>query len=152
LSPAATTPSAFYHKNGLDLPDECTLEDAGKIADTLADMRELNPWAMGDWVNQVESRWPQMHSQIVERLRVKPETYGNYARVAAAIPRPLRREALSFSIHAVCYSRDDAGDWLDRAEKEGWTVVQLREAIHGPIEKTMCTCPSCGKEHRKAKP
>ena len=132
----AASPYTF-HKNGLDLPEECTLEDAAKIADTLAGMREVHPWAVGDWVLQVEGRWPQTYSQVVDRLKLKPQTYGNYANVCEAFPRD-QRVPLPFTYFQSCFKAPNRHEIIARALSEGLSRTEVRElAGHKPRISTL---------------
>lgn len=62
-----------------------------------------------------------------------PETLRHYAWVAKRVPEVIRNPALSFNHHrqvAMLGSEGAQMLWLARAEAEGLSVVELKEAIH----------------------
>ncbi|OGO52525.1 MAG: hypothetical protein A2148_08490 [Chloroflexi bacterium RBG_16_68_14] len=56
-------------------------------------------------------------------------TVRNYRRVARRFPEGARRRALSFGHHEAVVSREEAEEWLARAERSGWSIRELRDAI-----------------------
>jgi len=107
-------------------------------------------WVIGDWLVYGEDTYGEKYAQAtslwpgntIERLK-------RYAFVSQCVPVCLRKQTLSWSHHVEVASLESAKQktWLEKAEREDWTVRELRAHLDGqsPKKRTV-TCPECGFE------
>jgi hypothetical protein len=100
---------------------------------------------IGDWLNYGESAYGEKYAQAIDPAQAK--TWANYAYVSKSIQPSLRREAVSYSKHAMLasLSPSDQEKFLNECEANGYTAKELRSAIKGetPVH-TQHECPKCG--------
>lgn len=106
-------------------------------------------WVIGDWLVYGEDTYGEKYAQAtslwpgatIERLK-------RYAFVSQCVLPCLRKQALSWSHHVEVASlpSDKQELWLGRAEKENWTVRELRSKINKSPPKRTTICPRCGHE------
>lgn len=117
----------------LDLPKGQSFEEWVEAGRNLASANKVLHWWIGDW-------WAAGSHRYGERAKVAAQgifgrefqTLANLASVCRAFTTSRRREHLSFSHHAevAALSPTKADSLLERAEREGWSVRDLRaEAI-----------------------
>lgn len=106
-------------------------EDYERLGSFLGQMNRACAWWVGDLVLFGEQIYGEEFSQIEQSLGLAPQTIANRASVARHVPPERRRAALPFGVHAeVAYLEPKERDqWLDRAEREGWTRAKLREEM-----------------------
>lgn len=88
-------------------------------------------WWIGDWLNYGEGRWGQMYSQALEATEFDYQTLRDDKWVAGQIQLSLRKDNLPYSHHkeVAPLPPDAQRRWLDKAEKEGLSVRELRHGI-----------------------
>ena len=94
-------------------------------------------WEIGDWIVRAETdfdgedkeRRPRRYQRAANLTELKYGTLRNRASVARAFPVSRRRDNLPFAHHAAVARRDDAEDWLARAEEHGWSEKDLRRKL-----------------------
>lgn len=99
--------------------------------------------ASGFWVADLlrhgESRedWAERLSQAESFSGLSAKTLAN-VRAIGAIDKSRRREDVEFSVHGEVASLKPAEQtrWLDKAAEHGWTVRELRQAIHASRRST----------------
>lgn len=117
---------------GLVLDDpELSFERYVALGRYLGSLRDLTAWAIGDWLVFGEAVYGERYAQAVEATGRSKATLQNYAWVAAAIPRSRRRSNLTFSHHRLVAKLPpkEQTKWLDRTEKQGWSVEELSGAL-----------------------
>ena len=107
-------------------------------------------WVIGDWLVYGEDTYGEKYAQAtslwpgatIERLK-------RYAFVSQCVPLCVRTQTLSWSHHTEVASLAVVEQklWLGRAEKESWSVRELKAHMDGPpAKKRLITCPECGHE------
>jgi phage N-6-adenine-methyltransferase len=116
---------------GLTVNGEVAYEDWAAFGETLQRVEGSINWWIGDWINYGERKYGEAHTQAMEATGKAYTTIANCAWVASKIDFSRRRENLSWSHHmeiAKC-EPDEQLYWLDRAEKESWSVAELRRMM-----------------------
>jgi N6-adenosine-specific RNA methylase IME4 len=102
-----------------------TLVNEGIEARKLGDQ---SAWRLGDLAGDVQTSYGEGDlEKYAARVGVVAKTLYDYKRVAARFSE--RSENLTWGHHQVVAAQQGAEAWLSRAELEGWTVEQLRQAI-----------------------
>ena len=133
-----TTATSYYLPTRLDLDEleaqhggELTLEEARDVAAALGAMARGHQWWIGDLLVWGEVRFGEEFAQLEAELDLPPQTAANWRWVAASVKPSRRREKLTWSHHAevarLPAKVQDA--LLRRAEKDSWTVRELREHV-----------------------
>jgi len=89
-------------------------------------------WVIGDWLVYGEDTYGEKYAQATSVWPGKSiERIKRYAWASQCVPKFLRKQSLSWSHHLEVGALDSADQkmWLDRAEKEGWSVRELRTKI-----------------------
>lgn len=137
---------------GLNLPARMTWEEWKSLAPIFRDINLLNQsiqWAIGDYLAYGERAFCEIdpetrrlkqtpaaarYNAIIEQLHVEIHTLENWCSIALHIPHAIRRPParLSFSHHGpvAAVAPDQQEKWLALAEKNNWTVSELRQAIY----------------------
>ncbi len=94
-------------------------------------VKDVSSWLIGDWILWGEAVYGEKYSDAVESTGLAEATLANYVYVCRSVAFSRRREVLRFGHHAQVAALEPAEqvEWLDRAEAEGWTRTQLREAM-----------------------
>jgi N6-adenosine-specific RNA methylase IME4 len=119
-------------KTGWTPPRGLSFDEWKQIGRALVTIEGRVQWAIGDW-------WCAGHA-YGERAKAWAEgefgelsfgTLMTYGSVARQIETSIRIEVLSFAHHQIVASLPpaDQAKWLARADKEGWTVKELRTAL-----------------------
>jgi hypothetical protein len=118
---------------GLCLPDEPILfEQWTRLGRKLGMLHEASVWSLGDWLNYGYRHYVRSHGRrfdgAVELTGLAYQTLKNYASTARRIPLERRRPKLSYSHHfaVVSLPPEAQEDFLDRAEREGWSFHELQ--------------------------
>ncbi len=119
---------------GLILPDGLKFPQWDRVGMTLRQIGGAIQWWWGDWLRYGESRYGEKHAQaevLGEAYGRSPRTIQNAAFVAGRFEVARRRANVDWSTHAALagVEGDERLKLLHRAEKEGWTVAQAREAV-----------------------
>lgn len=109
-------------------------------------------WWIGDWLIYGEGRYADRFEQALAVTGLAEQTLLNRMSVCRQIAISERRVGLSFSVHAelTALSPRDRRYWLDRAERNGWTRQQLRDAMEAKAKQgtddtgTQTTVPGTG--------
>lgn len=134
--------SAKAKPNALTIPEKATLEQWVEIGRKLYHAGQTMTWWLADWAAYGEREYGQLR-EFCEANGMNYGTISNLATVARSVESSRRRESLSFSHHvevAALPARDQK-KWLADAEREKWSVVELRRRIRSstllyPPEKT----------------
>jgi N6-adenosine-specific RNA methylase IME4 len=118
----------------LMLPPDLSLGQWQDVGEKLARIAHAAMWWLGDWVRYGETRaaWGQMYEKIIEETGKGYQTCANAKWVADAFADvSRRREKLSWGHHAEVAGLvpAEADSYLDRAERERWSVRELRRHV-----------------------
>jgi hypothetical protein len=88
-------------------------------------------WWVGDWLAFGEGAFPDRYPQAAAATGLAEQTLLNRVYVCKNVPPSRRRAALSFSVHSEVapLPAKEQKQWLDKAERHGWTQRELRAAM-----------------------
>jgi N6-adenosine-specific RNA methylase IME4 len=118
----------------LSLPDDLSYEDWERVGETLGRIGRAHQWWLGDWLNFGEAAYGEKYTQAINETGYEYGPLRNIAWTSSSVEVSRRRDTLSFSHHAEVAPltpREQSG-WLDKAEKFGWSVAELRKQIKTP--------------------
>jgi len=121
----ATQP--IFTPTELILPEDTSFEDWTAIGQRLQRIsRSIHFW-IGDWIKFGERKWGERYAQAMEETPFAQQTLMNDVWVCSKFHSSRRREELTFNHHAVVAALPPAeqDEWLDTAEREGWSSRQL---------------------------
>jgi hypothetical protein len=118
-------------RTSLDLPPRIPLDEWSRIGRHIFAIADSSAWWLGDWLIYGQSQYPDRYKRAIEETGLDYQTLRNYAWVARRYPESRRRGGVSFQHHAEVASLPAAqqDEWLDRAEKQGWSRNELRRRI-----------------------
>jgi len=114
----------------IDENTELSNEDIARMLETAGDISSSVQWLQGDLVNYARrTKNDDWITYLTHKLDIR--TLNNRASIANKIPRDRRRLNLSFSHHAAVtrLEEDEQEYWLNKADKEGMTRDELRQAV-----------------------
>lgn len=138
--------------NGLDVRGKPSIEAFAALGETLRTLDKSLQFAIGDFFKEVEERFGEEASQLLDHTGWSEETLRTYRWASKQIAKQDRRlDVLSYSHHQVVASlpRQEQRKWLERAAnppevsedapKKRWSVVRLKTEIRlatssGPAE------------------
>lgn len=116
----------------LRLPEDITVDEWQEIGRQLARGANGFAWWIADWAwhGRQRAEWGSTYAEMVDTTGLDYDTVQRYAYVAGRV-EGRRRETLSFAHHAEVAPLipPEQVEWLDRAEGEGWTRSELRDAL-----------------------
>jgi hypothetical protein len=128
--PIAET-SSIYDRRGLHLPGELSFDRWQAVGRKIGVVADGSLWWLADWAAYGEDAYGDDYRAAVAVTGFEPRTLHHYAWIARRFPADRRREQLSFAHHAEVASLAEAeqGEWLDRAERRGWSRTELRAEL-----------------------
>jgi hypothetical protein len=95
------------------------------------EVRDMTSWGIGDWVNEMEARYPELVAQAAEATGRSPATLSNHARVSQRVTIDRRRPGLSWSHHreVAALEPGEQIDWLEKAETERLSLEEFRGVV-----------------------
>ncbi len=89
---------------------------------------------LGDLLVYGRDEYGEQFSQAIDTVGYSPETVRNAMWVASRVAGDVRSDKLSWSHHQLVahFEQPDQQKWLATAEKNEWTVAELRAAIRPP--------------------
>jgi N6-adenosine-specific RNA methylase IME4 len=113
-------------------PEQMTHEQWVECGRKIAQIHGASSWWLGDvWLYGLKRKYGD-GKRLAAEIGVNYKTVCNVASVAKAFDSPARRENLSFSHHeaaAKIKNREQRGEWLDKAERQGWDRQQFRTEL-----------------------
>lgn len=113
---------------------EGTDEDAWKdIGAVLRNLESAVAWWIGDWAAYANRVWGATAKEIATLFEYEPSTIETYMSVAKHIPGLIRNHTVSFSHHRLVMGlpENEQFNWLKAAERQGWTLAEMRKAMKG---------------------
>jgi len=132
LETSVFTDHVKVKKTGLIISNNITFEEWEKVGNILHDIIGALNWWAGDWILYGEGNFADKWTQVLDKTGYEKKTINNAMWVCGKIPFSRRREKLSYGHHsevAPFDTKETQDKWLDKAETEGWSVQELREAI-----------------------
>jgi hypothetical protein len=123
--------TALTRRTSLALPATIPLDEWRRIGRQIFAISESSAWWLGDWLIYGQAHYPDRYKRAITETGLDYQTLRNYAWVARQFAPDRRRDTVSFQHHAELASlpADDQDDWLDRAEKSGWSRNELRNRL-----------------------
>ena len=119
---------------GLVCTGNPSFEEWSSAGETLGRVEGAVHWWIGDWIRFGEAKYGEKYTEALERTGFQEVTLRNDVWVAGRFEMSRRRDILSWSHHQTVAHLEPAEQdkWLAKAADEGWSVVELRKAIHPP--------------------
>ena len=115
-----------------------------------AKLGKASQFWIGDALQYGENRFGELYAQAASETGYSSESLRGMQWVASRIPASVRRLTLSWSHHQVAAGSEDPGSWLAIAERQEWTVKDLRHAIKPPAPKAVCGMEGCPMRKEQA--
>lgn len=135
--PVAPEPRLKVTKVGLQ-GYASTFEEWEAFGRTLKEIEAGLQWAVGDWLNQGETRWREKYLGVADALGFDYQTLRDYSYVARQVNLSIRIDKLSFAHHRLVASYDPPHQklWLARAATgengKAWSLARMREMMADP--------------------
>lgn len=119
-----------FTARGAHFPAELDEEDWMRVGDYLAEVGQAFQWCVIDWLQYGEAKYGEKYKALAERTGLATGTLMNWLSAGKGFEPSRRRENLSFSHYVEVKKLEPAkaDRLLQKAEAEGWTVRQTREA------------------------
>ena len=127
----------------LSLPADLQYEEWRDALHMYAKLGKASQFWIGDALCYGENRFGELYARAASETGYSSESLRGMQWVASRIPASVRRLTLSWSHHQVAAGSEDPGSWLAIAERQEWTVKDLRHAIRPPTPKAVCGMPDC---------
>ena len=130
--PVGKRPRESAQPTGFGLNDGATFEEWVSVGEEIAAQHSAAAWDTADWLAFGDAQYPgESVRATAERLGVSAGKISRYIAIAKAYPVLRRRNTLAFSHYqeVVPLREEIAEALLDKAEAEGWSRHQLREAV-----------------------
>lgn len=116
---------------GLAFPRDVTFESWEQAGQRISRIASSSAWYLGDWLVFGQDRYTDRYRRAVEAVGLDYQTLRNYAWIARKFEPARRRQGLPFQHHAEVAALPPAeqDEWLDRAQREGWSRTALRRAL-----------------------
>ena len=152
-------PHFEINATGLGIHGRPSFDAFEALGETLRTLDRSLQFAVGDFFREVEERFPQKASQLLDHTSWSESTLRVYRNTAKSVaPERRRMDVLTYSHHQVVAALPprDQKRWLDRAaegeERQGvqqpWAVSKLKQAIKTGTEpvvtawRIIVTCDS----------
>jgi hypothetical protein len=125
---------------GLPIANTTSLEEWVAMGNDIYRSAERLTWHLADWAAFGERSFGQL-GKFCETHGINYQTLRNHAYVAQNVQLSRRRDKLSFSHHcevAPLPTREQ-DKWLLSAEREGWSVAELRRQIRKSLSSQSST-------------
>nr|UDM84230.1 LmbU family transcriptional regulator [Streptomyces sp.] len=121
---------------GLHMPTGLSFEEWERAGCQISRLVNSSTWWLGDWLVYGKEHYTDRYQRGIRSAGLQYQTLRNYAWVSRRFEFHRRRSSLSFQHHAEVASLpvDEQEFWFDRAEQNGWTTKQLRNAISAARE------------------
>lgn len=122
----------LFEATGIRIDPKTSLEEWGKLGESLLHMQEAHQWWLGDWYVFGDEHFGEEATQYWDE-RYDLNTLENYRRVAAKIPKTRRRKNVPWSLHRLAAGLDDPktqDEVLKRADKESLTYAEMRDLVN----------------------
>ena len=123
---------ATISRTALVLPSDFSIEEWQALGTKLGVFENGIQWWLGGWWHYGAHAYGDRKAKVAKDVFPAFATLMNWGWVAGNVATSLRREALSWSHHALIasYPPDEQRKWLDKAEKWEWSVKKLGQKIH----------------------
>lgn len=116
-------------ETGLEWPALPSYEEWADLGPRITLVGNTSRWALADWLNLGEERWPDRAAQAIDQLGLDYHTLENYRWVGRRVPPQVRRPLpVSFSHHMLVARLpvEEQDHWLAQCADKGWTREEFR--------------------------
>src|SRR4030095_12168181 len=116
----------------LELPPRLNYDEWRVIGLRLALFKEFTNFALGDWLCYGEAQpWGDRYTQAASDTGIPEDRLMILKYVSSRVTILVRNKNLKWSFHKEVAKLEpkEQKDWLDRAEKEGWQLKDLRDKL-----------------------
>lgn len=133
LNTVVQLPYTKLYKNGLEIDQNIDHKQWSELTVSINLIRGSTMWWWGDLLNFGERKFGEMYGSAMDSAKMSYGTLANASFVCSRIQFSRRHENLTYTHHqeiAIAFSDEVEQDkWLDRAETEKLSVIELRKAI-----------------------
>lgn len=126
--------SGYLTRTSLTLPEGVSEDEVKAIARMLSGIKRFTSFALGDLLLYAQTKYgDDFLVEVEEATGMAHQTLENVLSVCRRVRPSVRRDGLSFSIHAVVAPLlpNDQRHWLKLAHENEWTRQRLRDEIYG---------------------
>ena len=120
-------------RTGLVVKGKPTADEWDQAGDMLCQAHGALQWWIGDWLLYGEGRpeWGDKYAEACERFGKEEATLKDYKTIANSVKLLVRTNNLSWAHHRAVapFTPKDQKKWLKKAEKDGWSVGELKRKI-----------------------
>jgi hypothetical protein len=122
---------------GAVIDEGLSVEDWRDAVAKVSAVETLTKWCLGDLLAFGERKYADAYREASETTGLEIATLYNIASVSKRVPREIRREGLSWSLHRAIapHGREEQIKWLDRAKKNGLSTRELERKLKPPPEE-----------------
>ena len=121
--------SFLLKKNGLEAIGKPTFEQWQECGKFIRKAQGAVHFWIGDWLNYGEHNYGETYTQAIDHTSYDYQTVANDKWLSSKIPLSLRKETISINHYQTIASLDDKKSWVDRIEKNNWSVAQLKQYV-----------------------
>jgi hypothetical protein len=126
VSELAIRDSIERTETALVLPDGLPEAAWRSIGEELGRFNRASAWWVGDWINYAETKWGDKYAEAQEITDLTYQHLSRCASVARTFQFMDRSINLTWSHYNRARSLPNAGEILQRAEAEGWSVRDMQ--------------------------
>jgi hypothetical protein len=118
-------------KVGAEFEESLTLGEWLNIGEQLRAVESCHLFLLGDWINFGATKYGEKYKQALKISGYDEGYLRNVVHTCASVEMSRRRDKLKFGHHfeVAKFSGTDQSWWLEKAESENWSVMDLRQAI-----------------------
>lgn len=144
-------PGVEWTTRGLTVTDpSLPFETFESILRAAGEIKTAMSFIIGDLLNFGDARYGERYAQALDATGLSYSTLTNYASVMRKVAPSRRREGLRFGHHSEVAPLQPAQqiEWLDKAEANGWTRAELRDAMLDgrALDRSRQASPSAPKQ------
>jgi hypothetical protein len=125
-------PGCKFRPVGLEITNELTIEQWGRIGHILKTVYNAGAWWWGDWYAYGERTWGELSSQATADLTgYENSSLRTLVWASSHVDLSIRIDKLSWSHHyqVAALEQDEQIFWLNEAVENKWTVKELKKQI-----------------------
>jgi len=124
------------HQSGIQFSPDISWDDWVDVGRRLGQSASRVTWAFADWAWFGKGQWGKTYEEAVAVTGLGNGTLRNAVWVAGRFRLSWRHDKLSFAHHRLVASLPppDAQEWLERAEREGWSYHEMRTELQAVEE------------------
>jgi hypothetical protein len=126
--------SGYLTRTSLTLPEGVSEDEVTAIARMLSGIKRFTSFALGDLLLYAQSNYgDDFLVDVEEATGMAHQTLENLLSICRKVRPSVRRDGLSFGIHAVVapLTPNEQRHWLKLAHENEWTRQRLRDEIYG---------------------